>query len=141
MKDLTRKIIAIIGLVCMGCFIVAMLISFFAPTAVYGRIGYIAVAFLIVALVAFALIYFDNKERRQQQEAQQAEKQRRAENKKKREENALRQAELNKQRADAAEKVSDNGALPDTASGDETSGTTGSSTPTQEGKDQNGGAE
>ena len=62
----------------MGGFIVAMLISFFAPTAVYGRIGYIAVAFLIVALVAFALIYFDNKERRQQQEAQQAEKQRRA---------------------------------------------------------------
>lgn len=137
MKDLTRKIIAIIGLVCMGCFIVAMLISFFAPTAVYGRIGYIAVAFLIVALVAFALIYFDNKERRQQQEAQQAEKQRRAENKKKREENALRQAELNKQRADAAEKVSDK----DVLSGDETSGTTGSSAPTQEGKDQNGGAE
>ena len=56
----------------MGGFIVAMLIGFFAPTAVYGRIGYIAVAFLIVALVAFALIYFDNKERRQQQEAQQA---------------------------------------------------------------------
>lgn len=137
MKDLTRKIIAIIGLVCMVGFIVAMLISFFAPTAVYGRIGYIAVAFLIVALVAFALIYFDNKERRQQQEAQQAEKQRRAENKKKREENALRQAELNKQRADAAEKVSDKDVLP----GDETSGTTGSSAPTQEGKDQNGGAE
>lgn len=137
MKDLTRKIIAIIGLVCMGGFIVAMLISFFAPTAVYGRIGYIAVAFLIVALVAFALIYFDNKERRQQQEAQQAEKQRRAENKKKREENALRQAELNKQRANAAEKVSDKDVLP----GDETSGTTGSSAPTQEGKDQNGGAE
>lgn len=137
MKDLTRKIIAIIGLVCMGGFIVAMLISFFAPTAVYGRIGYIAVAFLIVALVAFALIYFDNKERRQQQEAQQAEKQRRAENKKKREENALRQAELNKQRADAAETVSDK----DVLSGDETSGTTGSSAPTQEGKDQNGGAE
>lgn len=137
MKDLTRKIIAIIGLVCMGGFIVAMLVSFFAPTAVYGRIGYIAVAFLIVALVAFALIYFDNKERRQQQEAQQAEKQRRAENKKKREENALRQAELNKQRADAAEKVSDK----DVLSGDETSGTTGSSAPTQEGKDQNGGAE
>lgn len=137
MKDLTRKIIAIIGLVCMGGFIAAMLIGFFAPTAVYGRIGYIAVAFLIVALVAFALIYFDNKERRQQQEAQQAEKQRRAENKKKREENALRQAELNKQRADAAEKVSDK----DVLSGDETSGTTGSSAPTQEGKDQNGGAE
>ena len=137
MKDLTRKIIAIIGLVCMGGFIVAMLIGFFAPTAVYGRIGYIAVAFLIVALVAFALIYFDNKERRQQQEAQQAEKQRRAENKKKREENALRQAELNKQRADAAEKVSDK----DVLSGNETSGTTGSSAPTQEGKDQNGGAE
>ena len=121
----------------MGGFIVAMLVSFFAPTAVYGRIGYIAVAFLIVALVAFALIYFDNKERRQQQEAQQAEKQRRAENKKKREENALRQAELNKQRADAAEKVSDK----DVLSGDETSGTTGSIAPTQEGKDQNGGAE
>lgn len=121
----------------MGGFIVAMLVSFFAPTAVYGRIGYIAVAFLIVALVAFALIYFDNKERRQQQEAQQAEKQRRAENKKKREENALRQAELNKQRADAAETVSDK----DVLSGDETSGTTGSSAPTQEGKDQNGGAE
>lgn len=137
MKDLTRKIIAIIGLVCMGGFIVAMLVSFFAPTAVYGRIGHIAVAFLIVALVAFALIYFDNKERRQQQEAQQAEKQRRAENKKKREENALRQAELNKQRANAAEKVSDK----DVLSGDETSGTTGSSAPTQEGKDQNGGAE
>ena len=137
MKDLTRKIIAIIALVCMGGFIVAMLVSFFAPTAVYGRIGYIAVAFLIVALVAFALIYFDNKERRQQQEAQQAEKQRRAENKKKREENALRQAELNKQRANAAEKVSDK----DVLSGDETSGTTGSSAPTQEGKDQNGGAE
>ena len=121
----------------MGGFIAAMLIGFFAPTAVYGRIGYIAVAFLIVALVAFALIYFDNKERRQQQEAQQAEKQRRAENKKKREENALRQAELNKQRADAAETVSDK----DVLSGDETSGTTGSSAPTQEGKDQNGGAE
>ena len=94
MKDLTRKILAIIGLVCMAFFLVAMMITVIAPTMFDGKVGYIAISLLIIIIVIFALIYFDNKERRRKQQQEQAEKERRENNKRKRAENAQKQSAI-----------------------------------------------
>lgn len=95
MKDITRRIIAWIGLVFMTAFIALMITSFFNADLLWGRIVYVALACLIVGLVLFAMIYFDNKERRAKQQAEQEEKARQNENKRKRELNQAKIAEQN----------------------------------------------
>ena len=95
MKDVTRRIIAWIGLVFMTAFIALMIAGFFNADLLWGRIVYVALACLIVGLVLFAMIYFDNKERRAKQQAEDEEKARRAENKRKREQNQAKIAEQN----------------------------------------------
>ena len=93
MKEVTRRIIAWTGLVFMTAFIALMITSFFNADLLWGKIVYVALACLIVGLVLFAMIYFDNKERRAKQQAEDEEKARRAENKRKREQNQAKIAE------------------------------------------------
>lgn len=95
MKEVTRRIIAWTGLVFMTAFIALMITSFFNADLLWGKIMYVALACLIVGLVLFAMIYFDNKERRAKQQAEDEEKARRAENKRKREQNQAKIAEQN----------------------------------------------
>lgn len=95
MKDVTRRIIAWTGLVFMTAFSALMITSFFNADLLWGKIVYVALACLIVGLVLFAMIYFDNKERRAKQQAEDEEKARRAENKRKREQNQAKIAEQN----------------------------------------------
>ena len=92
MKDKTRKIIAWIGLICMIGFIIAMMMTLIDSSLFDDRIGYVALALFILAIVPFALIYFENRAKRQLAEEAEAEKARHAENKRKREENARKQA-------------------------------------------------
>lgn len=79
----------------MTAFIALMITSFFNADLLWGKIVYVALACLIVGLVLFAMIYFDNKERRAKQQAEDEEKARRAENKRKREQNQAKIAEQN----------------------------------------------
>ncbi len=95
MKEVTRRIIAWTGLVFMTAFSALMITSFFNADLLWGKIVYVALACLIVGLVLFAMIYFDNKERRAKQQADDEEKARRAENKRKREQNQAKIAEQN----------------------------------------------
>lgn len=95
MKEFTRRIIAWTGLVFMTAFSALMITSFFNADLLWGKIVYVALACLIVGLVLFAMIYFDNKERRAKQQADDEEKARRAENKRKREQNQAKIAEQN----------------------------------------------
>ena len=95
MKEVTRRIIAWTGLVFMTAFIALMITSFFNADLLWGKIVYVALACLIVGLVLFAMIYFDNRERRAKQQAEDEEKARRAENKRKREQNQAKIAEQN----------------------------------------------
>lgn len=95
MKEITRRIIAWTGLVFMTAFSALMITSFFNADLLWGKIVYVALACLIVGLVLFAMIYFDNKERRAKQQAEDEEKARRAENKRKREQNQAKIAEQN----------------------------------------------
>lgn len=95
MKEVTRRIIAWTGLVFMTAFSALMITSFFNADLLWGKIVYVALACLIVGLVLFAMIYFDNKERRAKQQAEDEEKARRAENKRKREQNQAKIAEQN----------------------------------------------
>lgn len=95
MKEVTRRIIAWTGLVFMTAFSALMITSFFNADLLWGKIVYVALACLIVGLVLFAMIYFDNKERRAKQQAKDEEKARRAENKRKREQNQAKIAEQN----------------------------------------------
>ena len=95
MKEVTRRIIAWTGLVFMTAFIALMITGFFNADLLWGKIVYVALACLIVGLVLFAMIYFDNKERRAKQQAEDEEKARRAENKRKREQNQAKIAEQN----------------------------------------------
>ena len=73
-------------------FIIAMMMTLIDSSLFDDRIGYVALALFILAIVPFALIYFDNRAKRQLAEEAEAEKARRAENKRKREENARKQA-------------------------------------------------
>lgn len=95
MKEVTRRIIAWTGLVFMTAFSALMITSFFNADLLWGKIVYVALACLIVGLVLFAMVYFDNKERRAKQQAEDEEKARRAENKRKREQNQAKIAEQN----------------------------------------------
>lgn len=95
MKEVTRRIIAWTGLVFMTAFSALMITSFFNADLLWGKIVYVALACLIVGLVLFAMIYFDNRERRAKQQAEDEEKARRAENKRKREQNQAKIAEQN----------------------------------------------
>lgn len=79
----------------MTAFSALMITSFFNADLLWGKIVYVALACLIVGLVLFAMIYFDNKERRAKQQAEDEEKARRAENKRKREQNQAKIAEQN----------------------------------------------
>ena len=79
----------------MTAFSALMITSFFNADLLWGKIVYVALACLIVGLVLFAMIYFDNKERRAKQQAEDEEKARRAENKRKREQNQTKIAEQN----------------------------------------------
>lgn len=115
MKDVTRRIIAWIGLVFMTAFIALMITSFFNADLLWGRIVYVALACLIVGLVLFAMIYFDNKERRAKQQAEDEEKARRAENKRKREQNQAKIAEQNakEQSSESPDGATENATQPD----------------------------
>ena len=95
MKEVTRRIIAWTGLVFMTAFSALMITSFFNADLLWGKIVYVALACLIVGLVLFAMLYFDNRERRAKQQAEDEEKARRAENKRKREQNQAKIAEQN----------------------------------------------
>lgn len=110
MKEVTRRIIAWTGLVFMIAFIALMITSFFNADLLWGKIVYVALACLIVGLVLFAMIYFDNKERRAKQQAEDEEKARRAENKRKREQNQAKIAEQNakEQSAEQPDGVTEN---------------------------------
>ena len=88
MKDTLRKIIAWTGLVFMTAFFCTMVATLIDRNLLWGRITYVSIACLIVGLVLFALIYFDNKERRAKQQAEDEEKARREGNKRKRRENS-----------------------------------------------------
>lgn len=79
----------------MTAFSALMITSFFNADLLWGKIVYVALACLIVGLVLFAMIYFDNKERCAKQQAEDEEKARRAENKRKREQNQAKIAEQN----------------------------------------------
>lgn len=79
----------------MTAFSALMITSFFNADLLWGKIVYVALACLIVGLVLFAMIYFDNRERRAKQQAEDEEKARRAENKRKREQNQAKIAEQN----------------------------------------------
>lgn len=115
MKDVTRRIIAWIGLVFMTAFIALMITSFFNADLLWGRIVYVALACLIVGLVLFAMIYFDNKERRAKQQAEDEEKAHRAENKRKREQNQAKIAEQNakEQNSESPDGATENALQPD----------------------------
>ena len=115
MKDVTRRIIAWIGLVFMTAFIALMITSFFNADLLWGRIVYVALACLIVGLVLFAMIYFVNKERRAKQQAEDEEKARRAENKRKREQNQAKIAEQNakEQSSESPDGATENATQPD----------------------------
>lgn len=110
MKEVTRRIIAWTGLVFMTAFSALMITSFFNADLLWGKIVYVALACLIVGLVLFAMIYFDNKERRAKQQAEDEEKARRAENKRKREQNQTKIAEQNakEQSAEQPDGVTEN---------------------------------
>lgn len=110
MKEVTRRIIAWTGLVFMTAFSALMITSFFNADLLWGKIVYVALACLIVGLVLFAMIYFDNKERRAKQQAEDEEKARRAENKRKREQNQAKIAEQNvkEQSAEQPDGVTEN---------------------------------
>lgn len=110
MKEVTRRIIAWTGLVFMTAFSALMITSFFNADLLWGKIVYVALACLIVGLVLFAMIYFDNKERRAKQQAEDEEKARRAENKRKREQNQTKIAEQNakEQSAEQADGATEN---------------------------------
>ncbi len=110
MKEVTRRIIAWTGLVFMTAFSSLMITSFFNADLLWGKIVYVALACLIVGLVLFAMIYFDNKERRAKQQAEDEEKARRAENKRKREQNQAKIAEQNakEQSAEQPDGVTEN---------------------------------
>lgn len=105
MKEVTRRIIAWTGLVFMTAFSALMITSFFNADLLWGKIVYVALACLIVGLVLFAMIYFDNKERRAKQQAEDEEKARRAENKRKREQNQAKIAEQNAKEQSAEQPV------------------------------------
>ena len=110
MKEVTRRIIAWTGLVFMTAFSALMITSFFNADLLWGKIVYVALACLIVGLVLFAMIYFDNKERRAKKQAEDEEKARRAENKRKREQNQAKIAEQNakEQSAEQPDGVTEN---------------------------------
>lgn len=110
MKEVARRIIAWTGLVFMTAFSALMITSFFNADLLWGKIVYVALACLIVGLVLFAMIYFDNKERRAKQQAEDEEKARRAENKRKREQNQAKIAEQNakEQSAEQPDGVTEN---------------------------------
>lgn len=110
MKEVTRRIIAWTGLVFMTAFSALMITSFFNADLLWGKIVYVALACLIVGLLLFAMIYFDNKERRAKQQAEDEEKARRAENKRKREQNQAKIAEQNakEQSAEQPDGVTEN---------------------------------
>lgn len=84
MKDKTRRIIAWIGLVFAVIFAIATILSFFDPEMFGGRIGYIAIAAFIVAIVPFCLIYFDNKARAEKEEEARLEREKEERRKQKR---------------------------------------------------------
>ena len=92
-----------------------MITSFFNADLLWGRIVYVALACLIVGLVLFAMIYFDNKERRAKQQAEDEEKARRAENKRKREQNQAKIAEQNakEQSSESPDGATENATQPD----------------------------
>ena len=94
----------------MTAFSALMITSFFNADLLWGKIVYVALACLIVGLVLFAMIYFDNKERRAKQQAEDEEKARRAENKRKREQNQAKIAEQNtkEQSAEQPDGVTEN---------------------------------
>lgn len=94
----------------MTAFIALMITGFFNADLLWGKIVYVALACLIVGLVLFAMIYFDNKERRAKQQAEDEEKARRAENKRKREQNQAKIAEQNakEQSAEQPDGVTEN---------------------------------
>lgn len=110
MKEVTKRIIAWTGLVFMTAFSALMITSFFNADLLWGKIVYVALACLIVGLVLFAMIYFDNKERRAKKQAEDEEKARRAENKRKREQNQAKIAEQNakEQSAEQPDGVTEN---------------------------------
>ena len=99
----------------MTAFIALMITSFFNADLLWGRIVYVALACLIVGLVLFAMIYFDNKERRAKQQAEDEEKARRAENKRKREQNQAKIAEQNakEQSSESPDGATENANQPD----------------------------
>lgn len=115
MKEVTRRIIAWTGLVFMTAFSALMITSFFNADLLWGKIVYVALACLIVGLVLFAMIYFDNKERRAKQQAEDEEKARRAENKRKREQNQAKIAEQNakEQSSESPDGATENATQPD----------------------------
>lgn len=112
MKDLTRRIIAWTGLIFMAAFIVSLILSFVAPSLFDGKISYAAIAFFILAIVPFALIYFDNRDRRAREAEENAEKMRRDENRKKRLANAEKQKLENQQFNPETENSFGNSVLP-----------------------------
>ena len=99
----------------MTAFIALMITSFFNADLLWGRIVYVALACLIVGLVLFAMIYFDNKERRAKQQAEDEEKAHRAENKRKREQNQAKIAEQNakEQNSESPDGATENALQPD----------------------------
>ena len=103
MKNVTRRIIAWTGLAFMIAFTALMVTSFFNAELLWGRIVYVALACLIVGLVLFAVIYFDNKARKERELAEEEEKNRKSENKRKREQNSAKIAAENKKAADKAQ--------------------------------------
>lgn len=115
MKDVTRRIIAWIGSGFHDGVYALMITSFFNADLLWGRIEYVALACLIVGLVLFAMIYFDNKERRAKQQAEDEEKARRAENKRKREQNQAKIAEQNakEQSSESPDGATENATQPD----------------------------
>ena len=90
-------------MVFMTAFIALMVTSFFNADLLWGRIVYVALACLIVGLVLFAVIYFDNKARKERELAEEEEKNRKAENKRKREQNSAKIAAENQKAADKAQ--------------------------------------
>lgn len=80
----------------------SFMISLFCPNLFDGKVSYFALFCFFVAIVPFALIFFDNRERRLKEEEENAEKQRRAENKIKRAENAAKQAREKAEKADVS---------------------------------------
>ncbi len=74
MNPKLKKIIAIIGLIFMGLFTVSFIVFLVDPTALYGRILYLALLTFGVGLLMFLIIYFNNGFPSQQNKAQEMQK-------------------------------------------------------------------